>query len=71
MEADMLKSRLEIEGVPAVLADAQMIQTNPLIAIAVGGVRVLVPESYSNRAREIVRAVEKGDYALDDNADTA
>ena len=63
-EADMLKSRLEAEGVPAVVADAQTVQAVPLIAIAVGGVRVLVPESYADRALEIVRGVEKGDYAL-------
>jgi hypothetical protein len=56
-EVEMLKSHLEAEGVPTV-------QAVPLIAIAVSGVRVFVPESYADRAREIVRCVERGDYVL-------
>ena len=68
-EADMLKSRLEVEGVPAVVADAQTVQAIPLMAIAIGGVRVLVPELYADRALEIVRSVENGDYALGNETD--
>jgi len=62
-EAYMLKSRLELEGVPAIVTDAQMAQN--LVPLAIGGVRVLVPESCLSRAREIALAVEKGDFALD------
>jgi hypothetical protein len=65
----MLQSRLEIEGVPAVIADANMVQVYPLLSVAVGGVRVLVPDSYLERAREIAAAVSRGDYALDDKTD--
>jgi len=68
-EAHMLQSRLEIEGVPAVIADANMVQVYPLLSVAVGGVRVLVPDSYLERAREIAAAVSRGDYALDDKTD--
>ena len=71
VEADTLQSRLEAGGVPAFVADAQTAQTNPLIAIAIGGVRVLAPELYVERARAIVSAVERGDYTLDDDTDTA
>jgi hypothetical protein len=66
-EAQMLQSRLELEGVPAVVADAHMVHL--LMSTAIGGVRVLVPESHLERAREIASAVERGDYALDDNTD--
>jgi len=68
-EAEILRSRLEVEGVPAIVADAQMVQTIPLMAVAVGGVRVLVPDSFADRALEIVKGVEKGDYALGNEAD--
>lgn len=68
MEALILKSRLEVEGVPAIIADANIVQTNPLLTMAVGGVRVLVPESHLDRARNIARAIERGDYALDEQA---
>ena len=63
-EAYMLQGRLEQEGVPAIVADALMAQN--LVPLAIGGVRVLVPEAYLSRAREIASAIEKGDFALDD-----
>jgi hypothetical protein len=66
VEAHMLQSRLEAEGVPAVVADAQIVGVNPLLTMAVGGVRVLVSESDFERAREIVSAIERGDYRLDE-----
>ena len=62
-EAYMLQSRLELEGMPAVVTDTQVAQN--LVPVAAGGVRVLVPEAYLTRAREIVLAIEKGDFALD------
>ncbi len=62
-EAYMLQGRLEQEGVPAIVADALMAQN--LLSLAIGGVRVLVPEAYLSRAREIASAIEKGDFALD------
>jgi hypothetical protein len=46
MEALMLKSRLEVDGVPAIVTDANIVQTNAFLTLAVGGVRVLVPEAY-------------------------
>ncbi len=62
-EAYMLQSRLELDGVPAIVTDTQMAQN--LVPAAIGGVRVLAPEAYLERAREIVSAIEKGDFALD------
>jgi Putative prokaryotic signal transducing protein len=66
VEAHMLQSRLQADGVLAVVVDAQLVGVNPLFTLALGGVRVLVPESDYERAREIVSAIERGDYALDD-----
>jgi hypothetical protein len=62
-EAYMLQGRLEQEGVPAIVADALTAQN--LVPLATGGVRVLVPEAYLSRAREIASAIERGDFALD------
>jgi len=67
IEAHMLQSRLEAEGVPAVVTDGHIVGVNPLLTMAVGGVRVLVPESDVERAREIMRAIERGDYRLDEH----
>jgi hypothetical protein len=69
-EAEMLRGRLEAEGVPAMVADTQTAQVNPLYRLAIGGVRVMVPEAHLDRAREVVRADARGEYALDDNVET-
>jgi hypothetical protein len=69
LEAEMLRGRLESEGIPAMIADTQTAQVNPFYKLAIGGVRVMVPEAYLAQAREIVRADARGDYALDDSTD--
>jgi hypothetical protein len=65
----MLKGCLESNGVSAVVADANMVQANELLTTAVGGVRVLVPESHFERAQQILKAFEAGEYQLDDDYD--
>ena len=64
LDAQLLQSRLEVEGVPAFVVDYKI---NAFLTMAVGAVSVFVPESCSARAREIARAIERGDYALDEN----
>lgn len=66
-EAYILQGRLLADGVPAVVADAGLVQTNALLAIAVGGVRVMVPASFRSAAGEISAALARGDYALDED----
>lgn len=61
--AYLLQSRLEAEGVPSIVADAQAYQNYYGV---IGGVRVLVPVSYSARAAEIKRRIDCGNYALHD-----
>jgi hypothetical protein len=67
-EGEMLRGRLEAEGVPALVADRQT-ATQVLYRYTIGGVRILVPEAYLERAREIVKADARGDYAIDDRTD--
>jgi hypothetical protein len=69
MEAEILRSRLEAEGIFVVLTDHNMGGVNPFFAV-VGGARVLVPEPQLDAAREVVKAVARGDYKLDDQSDT-
>jgi hypothetical protein len=63
IEAYLLQSRLEAEGIPALVADALAFHNVPLGS---GGVRVLVPESFLARATEIRNEIARGDTALDD-----
>jgi hypothetical protein len=65
-EADVLRGRLEAEGVPAMVADSH---TALYIPTMIGGVRILVPEAYEEKAHEILKADARGDYAIDDRTD--
>ena len=68
-EAFLAQGCLVAGGVPAVLADANHVQADQLIASAIGGVRVLVPEAYVQQSKAMLEALERGDYALDDDFD--
>ena len=39
------------------------------MAPAMGGVRVLVPESFIGQSQEVLEALARGDFALGDDAD--
>jgi hypothetical protein len=69
-EAEMLRGRLEAEGVPAMVADANTSRAIPIYQLAIGGVRLLVPEKYLQKAHEVLKADARGDYAIDENVDT-
>ena len=69
LEASMVQGCLVASGVPAVLADANLVQTYQLLAPALGGVRILVPASFLLLARAVLDAFERGEFTLDENAD--
>ena len=66
-EAHLRCACLVAGGVPAMLADANLVQTNELLTLAVGGVRILVPTAYMARAQSIIEAFESGDLELSDD----
>jgi hypothetical protein len=53
-EAEIVRGRLRAEGIPSELADAHLVQTDWLYAIAVGGIKVRVEERYAAKALAIV-----------------
>jgi len=63
ISANLLQSRLDAEGVPAMVAEA-FAYVNEY-----GCVRVLVPESYFERAALIKMRIDRGEYALDDKTE--
>jgi hypothetical protein len=69
LEAHMACGCLVAAGVPAVVADNHHLQANQLMAPAMGGVRVLAPESYLVQAQEVLAALARGDFALGEDAD--
>jgi hypothetical protein len=69
IDAHLICACLEAAGVPASVADANLVQTNSLWAIALGGVRVLVPASRVAEAKDVIEAFNRGDFALPDDGD--
>jgi hypothetical protein len=69
IEAEILRSRLEAEGVNAIIGDTNLVGVIPILSPVFGGVRVLVPESHCELAHKVIAAIERGDYALDDGRD--
>jgi hypothetical protein len=68
-DAYLLQGCLVAGGVPAVVADANHVQADLLIAPALGGVRILAPAAFLLQAEEILAAHARGDYQLDEDAD--
>jgi hypothetical protein len=66
VEADILKTRLEAEGIAATVADAHLGQVGWALPAAGGGARVLVAERDLDDARNVLTALQSGKYRLDD-----
>ena len=54
VSAHIARARLEADGIPAFLADEYLVGVQWLYSDAVGGVKLNVPDSYVEAAREVV-----------------
>lgn len=68
-EAHLMCGCLLAAGVPAVLADTNHMQADLLLAPAMGGARILVPESWLARGHAALAAFARGEFALQDDVD--
>jgi len=64
-DVQILKGKLESEGIPVFLRDKNTLNSDPLISQAIGGVKLLVYSQDKERALEIYNEVRA--YALDEN----
>ena len=69
LEANLVQGCLVASGIPAVLADAHLVQTDMLLAPALGGVRILVPEEHLQQAQAVLEAFARGEFELGEDAD--
>lgn len=69
MEASLVQGCLVAAGIPAVLADAHLMQAHMLLAPALGGVRILVPQAHLQDAQHVLDAFQRGEFALGEDAD--
>ncbi|MET0541637.1 MAG: hypothetical protein ABWZ88_07770 [Variovorax sp.] len=68
-DAHMLCACLHAAGVPATVADANLVQANALWSVAVGGAKLRVPDVHVREAQQVLDAFERGEFALDDDFD--
>jgi ribosomal protein L37AE/L43A len=65
VEAYIIRGRLEVEGVPAVVLFEHHIWAKWSLSYALGGVRVLVPREKIELASEIISRINSGEYETD------
>lgn len=68
MEAHLLKTKLESEGIRCFLFDEHLINMNPLYSVAVGGVKLKIAAADQERTLQLLKELEAGD-TLDENGE--
>jgi hypothetical protein len=71
LKASVLRSCLESEGLFVYLWGEHLGVAHIIFSAATGGMRVQVRSDQLERAREVIAAFERGDYALDEVPDDA
>ena len=66
LEAETLRSCLRAQGIPVTLGDVQTVQAYGLWCYALGGIRVMVPETFVVAARTTLAAIDRGELAIEE-----
>lgn len=66
IEAHIARGLLASQGIEAHLGDEHLALANWEWRLAVGGVKLRVPSEQAQRANEILRAAESGEYVLEE-----
>ncbi|PKQ45864.1 putative signal transducing protein [Confluentibacter flavum] len=67
-EAEIVKGRLEADGIQVFLLDNLTIDSNPLYSNAIGGIKLKVLSIQAEEAEHILKFIKK--YSIDDKGDT-
>ena len=59
-QMEILRARLEAEGIPAFVVDGGMSQLYPSLSQPIGGARLQVPQERAREAKELIAAVNSG-----------
>lgn len=71
LEAQIARGLLASEGIDVHIGGEHAAIANWEWRLAIGGTRLLVPDAQAARARDVLRAMDAGDYAIDDDEDPA
>jgi len=66
IHADIVRGRLEAEGIPAILGNRHLVTAEWWYSQAMGGVQVMVPSEFIDEAREIIAEIDSGKCDYDD-----
>ena len=66
-EAQIIKGRLEADGIQVFLSDNLTIDTDPLVSNAIGGVKLKVLSHQAIEAEDILKSIKK--YSINDEGD--
>lgn len=66
-EAQIIKGRLEAEGIETFLVDNHTVDTDPLVSNAIGGVKLKVRREDENKALQVLESISK--YSVDDEGE--
>lgn len=67
VEAHILRSRLESEGIPCFLFDENMISLNPLYNVTLGGIKLKIHNNDLERANKIIAEIENTPFTAENN----
>ena len=67
-EAQIIKGRLEADGIQVFMSDNLTIDTDPLVSNAIGGVKLKVLSHQAMKAQHILETIKK--YSIDDEGNT-
>lgn len=67
MEAHLARGLLQAEGIDAHLGDEHLALANWEWRLAIGGIKLRVVDAQADRARTVLRALEAGEYALEED----
>ena len=66
-EAEIIKGRLESDGIQVFLKDNITIDTDPLVSQAIGGIKLKVLAKDEDKAREILASIQA--YSVNDDGE--
>lgn len=67
-DADLAAAFLASHGVDAFVADRHISTIDPLMRLAVGGIRVMAAPADADRARDLLARADRGEFASDTEA---
>lgn len=71
IEAQIARGLLLAEGIEAYVGDDQTALANWEWRLAIGGTKLRVPAAQAQRARDVLKAMDAGAYAIDDEGEPA